>query len=290
MYNDLQDALGYRMDQNAPFNPSYSIANLPVADLPLPSLTGSGECQDRAGRRAAGPVDPDADFLVAAAGAAGSPNTVFTLGYVGSHGYHEIVSLDDNEPTPAACPGAPCPAVYPSTFPRRTCRSTVPAGSYYIPAGTPLANPALGAAWAWFSRGDSSYNALQINLNHRLSQGLLIRGVYTWSKALDDGDSLNATARRQRAGAGFKSVRYEVRLGPGNLRCHPYGIHQRGIQAAVRHAPALPQRRRKMDKPIHGRMDRELHRRAAVRAFRLLRSSAITPPTTETQRTRCARS
>ena len=36
MYNDLQDALGYRMDQNAPYNPSYSIASLPVADLPLP--------------------------------------------------------------------------------------------------------------------------------------------------------------------------------------------------------------------------------------------------------------
>ena len=26
MYNDLQDALGYRTDQNAPFNPTYSIA------------------------------------------------------------------------------------------------------------------------------------------------------------------------------------------------------------------------------------------------------------------------
>ena len=25
MYNDLQDALGYRTDQNAPFNPTYSI-------------------------------------------------------------------------------------------------------------------------------------------------------------------------------------------------------------------------------------------------------------------------
>ncbi|HEV2275540.1 MAG TPA: carboxypeptidase-like regulatory domain-containing protein, partial [Acidobacteriaceae bacterium] len=36
VYNDLQDALGYRMDQNAPFNPSYSISNLPVSRLPLP--------------------------------------------------------------------------------------------------------------------------------------------------------------------------------------------------------------------------------------------------------------
>ena len=26
MYNDLQDALGYRMDQNGPFNPAYALA------------------------------------------------------------------------------------------------------------------------------------------------------------------------------------------------------------------------------------------------------------------------
>ena len=31
MYNDLQDALGYRTDQNAPFNPTYSLPNLPVS-------------------------------------------------------------------------------------------------------------------------------------------------------------------------------------------------------------------------------------------------------------------
>ena len=35
MYNDLQDALGYRADQNAPFNPVYTIPNEPVASLPL---------------------------------------------------------------------------------------------------------------------------------------------------------------------------------------------------------------------------------------------------------------
>ena len=35
MYNDLQDALGYRTDQNAPFNPTYSLANESVAKLPL---------------------------------------------------------------------------------------------------------------------------------------------------------------------------------------------------------------------------------------------------------------
>ena len=34
---------------------------------------------------------------------------------------------------------------------------------------------------------------MQVDLNHRFSSGFLLRGVYTFSKALDDGDSLNAT-------------------------------------------------------------------------------------------------
>jgi len=31
----LQDALGYRADQNAPFNPVYTIPNLAVSSLPI---------------------------------------------------------------------------------------------------------------------------------------------------------------------------------------------------------------------------------------------------------------
>ena len=33
-----------------------------------------------------------------------------------------------------------------------------------------------------------------MDVNRRFSGGLALRGVYTWSKTLDDGDSLNATA------------------------------------------------------------------------------------------------
>ncbi len=199
MYNDLQDALGYRMDQNAPFNPSYSIANLPVASLPLPVSPVPANA-----KVAPAGVQPDVytPTLISYSlrvEQALSANTTFTLGYVGSHGYHEMVSLDDNEPTPTICPASPCPAVYPATFPTQLANSPVPAGSFYIapePNGTapPLANPALGAAWAWFSVGTASYNSLQADFNHRFSHGLLLRGVYTWSKSLDDGDSLNATA------------------------------------------------------------------------------------------------
>ncbi len=194
MYNDLQDALGYRMDQNAPFNPSYSIANLPVASLPLPtSLVPANAKVAPAG------VQPDMHTPTLVSYSLRlerelSANTALTLGYVGSHGYHEIVSLDNNEPTPTVCPASPCPATFPGNFPAPLAGAAIPAGSYYIPAGTPLANPALGAAWAWYSVGTSSYNALQLDFNHRMSHGVLLRGVYTWSKSLDDGDSLNATA------------------------------------------------------------------------------------------------
>ena len=34
MYNDLQDALGYRMDQNGPFNPAYAVSSCPSRIFP----------------------------------------------------------------------------------------------------------------------------------------------------------------------------------------------------------------------------------------------------------------
>jgi hypothetical protein len=121
-----------------------------------------------------------------------SPNTFLTVGYVGSHGYHELVGTDANEPFPVICPASPCPAAYPSTFPAGIAGTPVPAGTYYVPTAT-RANPTLANTWSWFSEGVSSYNALQVDLNRRFSGGLLLRGVYTFSKVLDDGDSLNAT-------------------------------------------------------------------------------------------------
>ncbi len=195
MYNDLQDALGYRTDQNAPFNPAYSIAALPVSQLPLnPAAPVPAKAL-----LVAGGVQPDMKTPTLISWSLRmqreiSPNTLLTVGYVGSRGYHEIIGEDANEPFPTICPASPCPANFPSTFPRALANTPVPAGTYYIPAGTPKANPSLANTWTWFSRGDSNYNALQTDLNHRFSHGLSLRGSYTWSKALDDGDSLNGTA------------------------------------------------------------------------------------------------
>jgi hypothetical protein len=211
IYNDLQDALGYRADQNAPFNSSYNIPSLPVASLPIDPAAAA----PASAKVVPGGVQPDMQTPTLVSWSLRiehelSPNTALTIGYVGSHGYHELIGIDGNEPVPTICPASPCPAVYPTYDPSQPITATnspaigfpigsplagaaVPAGTYYIPAGTPRANPALANTWTWFSEGTSSYHALQLDLRRRFRGGLLLRGVYTFSKTLDDGDSLNQT-------------------------------------------------------------------------------------------------
>ena len=65
MYNDLQDALGYRTDQNAPFNPTYSIAALPVSQLPInPAGSVPAKALLVAGGSSARHEDAYPDFMV----------------------------------------------------------------------------------------------------------------------------------------------------------------------------------------------------------------------------------
>lgn len=197
LYDDLQDGLGYRLDQNAPFNTAFSIKNVAVSQLkivpgaPLPA----------GAKVAPAGVQPNLDTPTIEAYTLKieqelAANTSLSVGYAGSHGYHEIVSVDANEPIPVICPAAPCP-------------STLPPGSFFYPAGAPLANPQLANSWTWLSEGTSSYNALEVDLNRRFSHGLGLRGVYTWSKTLDNGDTLNGSAAANAPG---------LVMNPGNLR------------------------------------------------------------------------
>ena len=231
MYNDLQDALGYRADQNAPFNPVYTLASYPVSKLPIdpaaPVPAGA--------KLVPGGVQPDMETptLISwslRAERALSSDTSITVGYVGSHGYHELIGVDGNEPVPVVCPAAPCPAVFPTWDPSKPTTAAnspnigfpigsplagapVPAGTYYIPLGTPKANPSLANTWTWFSAGTGSYHALQVDVTRRFSRGLLFRGVYTFSKALDDGDSVNQTTAGN--APGLVSNPYNLRTDKG---------------------------------------------------------------------------
>ncbi|MGH7971568.1 MAG: carboxypeptidase regulatory-like domain-containing protein, partial [Limisphaerales bacterium] len=155
LYADLQDALSYRLDQNAPFNTTLHMKNVPLSSFPL---VPGGDLPAQALVEPAG-VQPSLATPMVESYSLGieqalTRNTVLRVSYAGSHGYHEIVSLDANVPRVYTCPAAPCP-------------DTLPAGTLYTPPGAPLANPQLANTWTWFSEGISSYNALQTEVQHR---------------------------------------------------------------------------------------------------------------------------
>lgn len=181
IYRALLDNLDYRLDQTAPFNTTQTFKDVPLANLQIASGTAgpAGSLISPSG------IQPDAftptilsytlkiEREIAA-------NTSLSLGYVGSHGYHELLSVDANEPAPTMCPAASCPA-------------NLAAGTIYYPKGAPLANPQLANTTTWFSQGVSSYNALEVDVRRAFSGGLQFRGTYTYAKSLDDGTAWNSS-------------------------------------------------------------------------------------------------
>ena len=181
IYRALLDDLDYRLDQTAPFNTTDSLKNVSVANLnivPGPSVKSGGLISPSGVQSDAyTPTVLSYTFKIEQQIA---PHTSLSAGYVGSHGYHEMLSLDANEPFPTVCPASPCP-------------SSLPSGTIYYPKNAPLANPQLTNTTSWFSEGVSSYNALELDVNRQFSQGLQLRGVYTYSKSLDDGTAWNSS-------------------------------------------------------------------------------------------------
>lgn len=197
MYDDLQDALGYRADQNAPFDPTYTIGASATTITHIP--INPAVAPPAGALLVPGGVQPDMSTPTVITYSLRveqelSPNTSLSVGYVGSHGYHELIGVDANAPVPVVCPATPCPVVFPNTTAwGALAGTTVPAGTLFNSI-TAKPNTSLANTWTWFSEGISNYNALEVDLRRRFSHGLTLRGVYTWSKTLDDGDSLNATA------------------------------------------------------------------------------------------------
>jgi len=114
-----------------------------------------------------------------------SANTVLRVGYVGSHGYHGLLSVDPNTVPAQICGSETCTAGGIGT-----ARGTVPQGTLYVPVATSRPNPFLGAGFFWYTEANTSYNALQIDLSRRLTRGLQLRGNFTWSKNLDMNSAL----------------------------------------------------------------------------------------------------
>ena len=209
MYNDLQDALGYRADQNAPYNATYTIPGFTVSKFPIdPDCTAADGA-----KLVPGGVQPDMYTPTLISWSLRverelSPNTVVTVGYVGSHGYHELIGIDGNEPIPTICPAAPCPANYPTVD-----LTAVPPVTYAL--GFPVNSPLAGAAvrrevitfrlvrrgriqklrirGPGFRRGQATTTRFRWMCAGASAMALTFRGAYTFARNIDDGDSLNQT-------------------------------------------------------------------------------------------------
>ncbi len=171
IYNALLDTLDYRLDQTAPFNSTQSLKNISVAGLQITPGTSA----PAGSKISPSGIQPDAYTPTVISWTFKleqeiAPNTSLGVGYVGSHGYHEMLSLDANIPVP----------------------TILASGAIYYPT-TALANPKLANTTTWFSEGLSSYNGLEVDVNRRFSRGFQVRGVYTFSKSLDDGTAWNSS-------------------------------------------------------------------------------------------------
>ena len=168
MYHTLLDALDYRLDQAPPFNTASSIKNVVVSSLNVSTS------QNVPPGGLVNPYTVQTDLHTPAViewrlriEQQLAPRTTLTLGYVGSHSYHQILSEDLNEPVP----------------------SYTASGQPFYPAGAKNANPILAKTNSWVSEGVGMYNGLEANVRATLGGGVTLRGAYTYSKNLDDGST-----------------------------------------------------------------------------------------------------
>ncbi len=99
-------------------------------------------------------------------------NATLTVGYVGSRGLHLYVNRDINPVEPTVANGVD---VFGHATPGVTGIASNPRAN---PAGASLSSEAPDA--------NSSYNSLQVGMNHRFSHGVQSQLSYTWSKCMDD--------------------------------------------------------------------------------------------------------
>ncbi|MEO8735325.1 MAG: carboxypeptidase-like regulatory domain-containing protein [Edaphobacter sp.] len=170
IHRSLLDNLDYRLDQSAPYNTTLSLSNVPVSSLNITANTKPSASSLVSPSN----VQPDIytptvlswDLRIEQQLA---PNTSLTLGYTGSHGYHQILSQDQNEPL-----------------------TTTVNGTIYYPTTT-KANPLVANTTSWVSEGISNYHALEVDLHRNFANGFQLRGNYTWSKNLDNGSAWNTS-------------------------------------------------------------------------------------------------
>jgi hypothetical protein len=172
LHHTLLDALDYRLDQAAPYNTVYSYSSTTVANPTSSTPLISPSTVDSAIRT---PTLFSYDLKIEQQIA---PATSLTIGYSGSHSYHQIMNGDLNEPAYTIAANG---------------QVFYPASGTTTPAAPIKANPAVANTTSWWGGGSGNYNALVVDLRQNFNHGLQFRGNYTWSKNLDDGSAWNTS-------------------------------------------------------------------------------------------------
>ena len=172
LYHGLLDTLDYRLDQTAPFNTAESISNIAVSDLHITP----GTTPPAGTKISPSNVQPDINTPAVLNWSLRieqqiAPHTSLTVGYIGSHSYHQILSEDMNEPVP----------------------TWLPEGPPFYPAGSKNANPNLANSTSWVSQGVGAYHSLVVDVRRSFASGFQFRGNYTYAKNLDDGSAWNTS-------------------------------------------------------------------------------------------------
>ena len=211
IYYSILDALAYQLNAvpNGPYNGTVSDRSLPP--LPFnPAMPLAARCAKTSttpalpGCTTYAPqgVQPDAKTPTVEKWSLSvehklSNTMSLRIGYVGSFGYHELLNIDPNSIQPLICSAPPCTAGGIQTGTTKTSTVTN-VGELYIPTATPVTtpyatagssigrpNPNLAGGFFWYTNGNSSYNALQVDVTKRFTRQLQFRANYTWSKSLD---------------------------------------------------------------------------------------------------------
>jgi hypothetical protein len=195
-YYSLIDDLAFLLNSLPPYNGSVSLTgalpNLVPITPGVPPAPGTIFAPQGVQPNAKTPTVEEWNFTIEQQL---DQKTVLRAAYVGSFGYHGFVSVDPNTVPAQICQSATCV----SGGTPGTTKGSVVQGQQYIPVSPSRPNSQLGAGFFWYTEGNTSYNALQLDVTHRMAKGLQFRANYTFSKNLDINSGLTGAQANNQA-------------------------------------------------------------------------------------------
>jgi hypothetical protein len=239
--NDLLDNLGNRTYSAPPFNAREQLtipANGLLSLLPLDAKAALP--------RTCGPAIPAPCSIYQPAGV--DPN-MFTptiqewsftverqltrdlmlqLAYAGSQSYHTNLAMDTNSPAPQVCQDAK--GCLSGGVLAASSARTVPQGTTYLPSTPPVTvngvtltqrpNPYVSNNTQWVDQGTSSYHALNISLQQRVTHGLAFKVNYTWAKVIDLNSAILAPSGENEPADVFSPYNLFLNRGAASFSLH----------------------------------------------------------------------